>query len=269
MLIDGWFQYRTFVRVFNAHRAPPHLGYNAAVAYLGPLVLCGVSFAIWEDDYGFAVSASADNVPSNGTSPALQDVCFINQESDVRLMFFVPLVLVLLLNVFFFGAVMYVVVSAPVGRTARKKLVPPRTARALKASLMFLPTMGFSWGFGIVAVELSDDDARLVFTWLFTLLMVAQGVIIFWFHLYQDREARQKLSLGLFFGASWNSRSKKKRNQAVQRGRHDQQWFKQTPSGPTPDGAAGSSDGAHAGVTGSSRSSGAPPPAYKRAPMCS
>ena len=261
MLLDGWFQYRTFVRVFKAHRSAPNLGRKAAVAYLVPLALCTVSFAVWEDDYGFAVAAAGP--AGNGTTPAgsAYAVCFIDQKSDARLVFFVPLVAMLVLNLVFFAAVMHVVVTAPVARSARKKMIPPRSRRALKASLMFLPTMGLSWGFGIVAAELDDTEARLVFTWLFTVMMVVQGVIIFWFHLYQDREIRRKLNLGRFFLVDHRVKPKVQRK----RHRHDRGWFNQTPAGGTP--ADSSTIGSSVAVTGDLMRSGGPPPAYTPAPQ--
>ena len=192
MLLDGWFQYRTFVHVFKAHRTPPNLKQKALLAYLGPLLLCTMTISVWEDDYGYVVcvlglglistmssalfsfhlhhshsthaacpsvctfniyaifgksngmpdfNAFRTSTADDGTSVTTQDVCFINPESDARYAFFVPIILVLVANVLFFAAVLHVVVSAPVSRSVRKKMIPPRTARALKASLMFLPTL--------------------------------------------------------------------------------------------------------------------------------
>ena len=260
MLLDGWFQYRTFVQVFRAHGSAPDLGRKATAAYLIPLALCTFSFAVWEDDYGFTVVAAGG--AENSTSTATNAVCFIDQESDARFVFFVPLVAMLMLNLFFFVALMHVVVSAPIAQSAKKKLVPPRTKRALKASLMFLPTMGLSWGFGIAAAELDDADARLVFTWLFTVLIAAQGVIIFWFHLYQDIEVRRKLSLVQYF-------SVRARAPKVQRQRHNQGWFKQTQAGMSgaPLVAASTEGGSSTGISVGWRDSGVSPPAYKDAPL--
>lgn len=112
-----------------------------------------------------------------------------------------------------------------------------------------------------MAAELDNDDARLVFTWLFTVLIVGQGVIIFWFHLYQDREARKKLNLGRFF-SNFGHFFSKKQAAVFQRGRNGQEWFKQTPSGATP------ADSSLPSLTlGDRRSAGTLPPAYKHAPM--
>ena len=128
--------------------------------------------------------------------------------------------------------------------------------------------------FGLVAAELDDDDARLVFTWLFTVLIAAQGTIIFWFHLFQDREARQKLKLGRFFSSlgHLHSRTKKKRQNnrkqtAVQRGRNTQDWFK--PTQPTPSGAAPANSTSPGGGSSLTPSSGcsALPPVYTHAPL--
>ena len=87
------------------------------------------------------IYACSSSVADNSTSTTTHDVCFIDPESDARYAFFVPVVLVLVANVLFFAAVLHVVVSAPVSRGAKRKMIPPRTARALKASLMFLPTL--------------------------------------------------------------------------------------------------------------------------------
>ena len=85
--------------------------------------------------------AFRSSIADNGTSTTTHDVCFVDPESDARYAFLVPVVLVLVANVLLFAAVLRVVVSAPMSRSAKKRMIPPRTARALKASLMFLPTL--------------------------------------------------------------------------------------------------------------------------------
>jgi len=95
----------------------------------------------WGNPITYLIYVFRSSTTDNGTSVTIQDVCFIDPESDARYAFFVPIILVLVANVLFFAAVLQVVVTAPVSRSVRKKMIPPRIARALKASLMFLPTL--------------------------------------------------------------------------------------------------------------------------------
>jgi len=185
MLADTWLQYQIFVHVFRAHRAESKLEYRTVLTYGAALATSAISFGAFADDYSFGFGLNATDA---GT--AAIPICWIAPHSTARYMFFVSFAVVLAANLVLFTAVMHVMLSAPAPRRSARKMVPPHAARALKASLVFAPSMGFGWGLGIAGAEATDVDVRLGFTYVFTAVVATQGIFLCWHHLFKDPEVR-------------------------------------------------------------------------------
>lgn len=76
-----------------------------------------------------------------------------------------------------------------------------RAKRSARASVAFMPVMGITWVFGLLAIE---PNSGIVWTYLFTICTGAQGILIFVFHFAADRTVRREvvhcLGIGRFLG---------------------------------------------------------------------
>jgi len=74
----------------------------------------------------------------------------------------------------------------PINSSDAKRLA--RAKRGARASACFMPVMGITWVFGLLAIE---PNTSIVWTFLFTVCTGAQGILIFAFHFIGDRTVRR------------------------------------------------------------------------------
>ena len=135
-----------------------------------PAVIVGISVAIRWEDYGTSRH------------------CWLSTSNGTIWAFIAPLLLILAFNTFVFIRVMIAVLTMKRKITARKSSLQEtdrykELVKGIRASLSFLCLLGVTWIFGALAI---GGSSAVVFFYIFALLNVLQGVIIFIFHCLLD-----------------------------------------------------------------------------------
>jgi len=174
MLLDGQHLWYTFSTVFMPIiRRRDYFG-RAALGYLVPGIIVGVSYALLGSRY------------------RRQDICWLSQ--DAMWAFAAPVLAIIALNIFFFAQIIRIILSVPVPMTRKASQTKAKAMRGLKASLVFLPAMGVCWLTGFLAVE----RAASAMAFVFTILCGLQGFLLLLFHVIMDSSVRKELSRKLF-----------------------------------------------------------------------
>lgn len=122
--------------------------------------------------------------------------------------FIAQLSVVILVNVILFFQLFRVISSVPVKKMSTdQSLQLAVVKRAVRVSLSFLPVMGLTWVFGLLAIV---PDTSLGFQYLFIIFNCFQGVFFFKFHFWHDDKVRK-----LWFKSQLvvsSSKSKRKSN---------------------------------------------------------
>jgi len=170
MLLDGYHLYLTFVAVFLPHTRPRDFLIRTIFAYLAPAVVVVVSSVLLGSNY------------------RRSDACWIAPGAIWA--FAGPVLGILAINLVFFIMILRVIISVPVPLTRLAAQTKVKVMRALKASVVFLPTMGLGWLAGFLAV----DRATLQLSYIFTVLCSLQGLFLFLFHVVLDPVVRKELT---------------------------------------------------------------------------
>ena len=183
MMVDGWYLHRTFCRVFVHTSARDSLLPIALVAYGIPAIIVGVSLVVALDQYGG------------------EQNCWLSPDGLIYA-FIGPIAIVVAFNIFNFVRIVVVIYKVPAVTDGRDRKSSIKAKRAFRASASFLPVMGITWVFGLLAIE---PNSSIVWVYLFTVCTALQGVLIFVFHFLLDA-----LVLRTFLGgiglARWSNR---------------------------------------------------------------
>ncbi|XP_076468234.1 cadherin EGF LAG seven-pass G-type receptor 1-like isoform X2 [Babylonia areolata] len=164
MLVEGIHLYLQLVRVF---KHPSHLKKYCALGWGVPLLVVGISVAVFFQKYG------------------QHNMCWLNRE--VLLVVFVPTVaLVVSINVVILVLVVRVMLRS-LNSTAKANAQQQSSVRSsVKACGVLLPLLGLTWVLGFLAVDTGQRGqpgvAVYLFTYLFTLCNSCQGLLFFLFH---------------------------------------------------------------------------------------
>eukprot|EP00038_Savillea_parva_P006653 m.165023 g.165023 ORF g.165023 m.165023 type:complete len:1949 (-) comp12503_c0_seq1:113-5959(-) len=182
MLCEAIFMHTNFTAVFQAfvrNDANSARRY-AAFSYGGPLVVVIVTLVVVPDAY--------DNHDAGDGHH-----CFLDVDNGAIWAFIGPMIAILLANFIMLVRVVNVVSRVSVRKVEglsptdeQKHVTRVRTKRALHASMSFFFLLGLGWIFGVVAV----GDVTLFFQYVFSVLLMLQGLCLFYFHCYSDADAR-------------------------------------------------------------------------------
>ncbi|XP_066925498.1 uncharacterized protein [Clytia hemisphaerica] len=166
MLMEASFMYHAFVRVW-----PPRQGgdiYKSTVVAWGiPLFIVGITFLTSMDNYGGSHYCHLTGTPLIAS-------------------YLAPIGLIILINFVIFIFIMMKLGGRPNGNTDQNSL-QLATARLRRAfGIMIL--MGLTWAFGFGQLT----DARLEFSYLFSVFNASQGFSIFIFYVIAQKRARSQ-----------------------------------------------------------------------------
>lgn len=179
MLCEAVFMHTNFTAVFAAfvRNEKDSARKYAAFGYGAPLVV---------------VIATLASVPDAYTRHSGSH-CFLSAEDGAIWAFVGPMIAILASNLIMLVRVVLVVSRANVRKSSsmsptdeKRYVTRVRTKRALHASISFFFLLGIGWIFGVFAV----GEASLFFQYVFSGVLILQGLCLFYFHCYSDSEAR-------------------------------------------------------------------------------
>ncbi|XP_065902446.1 adhesion G protein-coupled receptor L3-like [Dysidea avara] len=108
----------------------------------------------------------------------INDRCWISEEEGAVWAFVGPILLIILVNMVFLTITIYEVFKGQQHSMTADKIAKLRIVKSLlKAAVIFVPLLGSTWVFGILAI----NEDTVVFAWLFTVLNSLQGLFILLF----------------------------------------------------------------------------------------
>ncbi|XP_064402412.1 adhesion G protein-coupled receptor E3-like isoform X2 [Halichondria panicea] len=105
--------------------------------------------------------------------------------------FVVPMLLVILVNIFFLLAALrsvYKQKKSTMQRTGKKGSLQ-LFSQLFKATIILLPILGLTWVFGLLSV----NSSTIVFAWLFSIFNSLQGLFVFIFHVLRSEKVTKFL----------------------------------------------------------------------------
>ncbi|XP_065915266.1 uncharacterized protein [Dysidea avara] len=115
------------------------------------------------------------------------ETCWLSEEKGTIWAFIVPMLLIILVNIFFLFAALRQIYKSKAKDLKKSNAV---TAKSLiKATIVLLPLFGTTWIVGLFAV----NKHTTVFAYIFTFLNVFQGVFIFLFYIMRNEKFLQFL----------------------------------------------------------------------------
>jgi len=197
MLCEASFIHMNFTSVFAAFtRNESHtVKWYVFWGYGTPLVVVAATLGVLPDAYDNHDVADGQH-------------CFLTSDDGAIWAFVGPMLLIIVANTIMLTRVVIVVTNASVRKLSgmspedeKRHKTHVRTKRALYSSASFFFLLGIGWIFGVFAF----GDASLIFQYIFSIILVAQGLCLFYFHCYSDAEA----------SAAWR-RSRRKRSLSSQ-----------------------------------------------------
>eukprot|EP00055_Hartaetosiga_balthica_P014683 m.82260 g.82260 ORF g.82260 m.82260 type:complete len:1753 (-) comp8664_c0_seq1:716-5974(-) len=169
MLVEGYLFYIRFAVVFVQHKlsdTQKHIRFMA-FAYLCPIVLVAITLGSF----------------TPGTYES-EDTCWLDYTNRSIWMFIGPVIVVVIINMFFFFKIIHAVVDIQSKHNSDAK---ENAKQAVRASATFMCVMGLTW-------ILSAFSLNIVLQYVFVILNAFQGVLIFLFHCLLNRAVRDILS---------------------------------------------------------------------------
>ena len=188
MAINGYFLWRQFVRVMQAHRAEDNMYIFLLIGWGVPAIGVGICAGLWPQNYGNA------------------NTCWLN--GDFIWTFLGPVAGILFMNIIFFVMILRVIWN--IGTTLSNDIDAVRwiqLRQALNASASFAPAMGVTWVFALLALQ---PDSTIVFQFLFTICNAFQGLFLFIFHFIMDKKVQVALFRRRTSSISIKSRTRSK-----------------------------------------------------------
>ncbi|XP_065903420.1 uncharacterized protein [Dysidea avara] len=166
MLCEGvmlfiWFNFVWYEGVFKTRKFFMLLGWGFPV----PIVI--VSAAVSHEHYGS------------------DDMCWITEERGAIWAFIAPMLLIILINMFFLIVSLYQIYGSKKYSLQMVSASKFQIGKILvKAAVLLLPLLGLTWLFGLLAV----NEDTVVFAWLFTILNSLQGFFIALFYVIRNEQ---------------------------------------------------------------------------------
>ncbi|XP_064386127.1 sushi, von Willebrand factor type A, EGF and pentraxin domain-containing protein 1-like isoform X2 [Halichondria panicea] len=169
MLCEGIMLYLMLVVVFN--RISKKWWIFFIIGWVVPVIPVAISAGIIHDQYG------------------TEEYCWIavgGGDKGAIWAFVVPMLLVVLANIFFLLAALrsvYNLKKSTMQQTGKKESLQ-LFSQLFKASVILLPLLGLTWVFGLLSV----NSSTIVFAWLFSIFNSLQGLFVFIFHVLRSEK---------------------------------------------------------------------------------
>ena len=169
MLLNGFFLWRKFWLVMQAHRDDIRFRVFFIIGWGIPGIIVAICAGGWPSYYG------------NETA------CWLT--GSFLWAFLGPVVVILTVNVIFFAMIMHTIITLKVSSKITTKSAETRQKlmQAFKASALFFPVMGLTWVFGLLALE---PNTSVGWQYLFVLFNSLQGLFLFIFHFVMDKSVQ-------------------------------------------------------------------------------
>ncbi|XP_064407630.1 latrophilin-like protein LAT-2 isoform X2 [Halichondria panicea] len=169
MLCEGIMLYLMLVLVFNQISKKWWIFF--IIGWVVPVIPVAISAALIHDQYG------------------TKQYCWIAigaGDKGAIWAFVVPMLLVVLVNVFFLLAALRSVYNqrkSTMQRSGKKESLQ-LFSQLFKATIILLPLLGLTWMFGLLSV----NSSTIVFAWLFSIFNSLQGLFVFIFHVLRSEK---------------------------------------------------------------------------------
>lgn len=166
MLVEGFLQYLRFVRVLGTY--VPRFILKASIPAWGlPLIPVVSVLAVDYDLYRGG-----------------KYYCWMSP-TPFYYAFLLPVALIIIVNCIVFALVLKTLLNRPKGLQSNQS-ESKRAMMNLRAAVSIFILLGLTWIFGILAIE----DARIVFSYIFTILTTFQGFFIFILFVAREKQLR-------------------------------------------------------------------------------
>lgn len=171
MLVEAVHQYHKFVKVFSTYI--PRFMWKASVCAWGAPLLPIIAVLVYDSTLYDSDQSSDDKI------------CWMSS-TTFKFAFLPPLVAIMGINLVLFVLIVY---KATCGRVRITSTLSERQIRLtqLRMAISVFFLLGFTWIFGLLAFW----RPSLVFSYLFCISNTLQGCAIFFFHVFQVRDARR------------------------------------------------------------------------------
>ncbi|XP_064396295.1 adhesion G protein-coupled receptor L3-like isoform X2 [Halichondria panicea] len=169
MLCEGIMLYLKLVLVFN--RISKKWWIFFIIGWVVPVIPVAISAGLIHDQYG------------------TEEYCWIAVgagDKGAIWAFVVPMLLVVLVNIFFLLAALrsvYNLRKSTMQRSEKKESLK-LFSQLFKATVILLPLLGLTWVFGLLSV----NSSTIVFAWLFSIFNSLQGLFVFIFHVLRSEK---------------------------------------------------------------------------------
>ncbi|XP_065909619.1 uncharacterized protein [Dysidea avara] len=172
MLCEGIMLYFLLVKVFNTGLGQKKWFY-LAIGWGIPLLIVAITGGVAYDQYGH------------------DEFCWIKTDKGTIWSFVAPMLAVIIVNIIFLLMALSALYDSQKQRMSLNALSRLRMVKnILKATSVLLPLLGFTWVFGILAV----NQETSVFAWIFTVLNSLQGLFILFFHVIRNEKIWEKIT---------------------------------------------------------------------------
>ncbi|XP_064396279.1 uncharacterized protein LOC135343205 isoform X2 [Halichondria panicea] len=169
MLCEGIMLYLMLVLVFNQISKKWWIFF--IIGWVVPVIPVAISAGLIHDQYG------------------TEEYCWIAVgagDKGAIWAFVVPMLLVVLVNIFFLLAALrsvYNLRKSTMQRSEKKESLQ-LFSQLFKATIILLPLLGLTWVFGLLSV----NNSTIVFAWLFSIFNSLQGLFVFIFHVLRSEK---------------------------------------------------------------------------------
>jgi hypothetical protein len=191
MLCEGIVLYNSLVKVFGANQRKWIYVYTG-LGWGIPIPFVVISLAARSGLYRIPKSYDTASTLYNELR-----ACWLPHEEGVIAAFIVPMMAIIIINCVFIGMALHSLYKFKKGQAKRSdedNANQQAGVALLKAFVILLPLLGFTWVIGLLAVS----PYATVFAWIFLFLNAFQGVFIFFFHVVRNEKVWPKLVGCLF-----------------------------------------------------------------------
>ncbi|XP_022242223.1 uncharacterized protein LOC106460726 [Limulus polyphemus] len=172
MLVEAVLQYLRFVKVVGTYI--PRFMCKAMICAWGiPLLIVSLVFIIDYKQYYYG-----------------KTICWL-APYGFYIAFIIPVGIVVVVSLVVFNIVIYSIFCGQQSELRTNQSERKIAVAKLRAALCILILLGATWMFGLLSVMYKTSETLLVFQYLFTLTTTIQGFFIFFFHVFQEKSARE------------------------------------------------------------------------------
>ncbi|XP_076368163.1 uncharacterized protein LOC143255804 [Tachypleus tridentatus] len=172
MLVEAVVQYLRFVKVVGTY-IPKFMCKAMLCAWGIPVLIVSLVFIFDHKQYYYG-----------------RHICWL-APYGFYIAFIIPVGIVVVASLVVFSTVIYSIFCGQQIRLRTNQSERKIAIAKLRAALCILILLGATWMFGLSSIMYETCETILVFQYLFTLTTTIQGFLIFFFHVFQEKSARE------------------------------------------------------------------------------